>query len=189
LKSDGDDVPVAAGMKVQLGFGCCTAVTLIAATVFLGCSSDDCADRGPAAIQRAIPHLSPDVVSNLVGEASVCIADALAQPIVQPFVMPTTDKAPVAYGLRVEPASDFSFGMGSSVMVRTRGTSAPYMAVRLPVHMGAGLCLWEVYVCVKPGGGFAQDNASWVATEGGTNAAPVVTLGDEVRVYAQLRNP
>jgi hypothetical protein len=128
------------------------------------------------------------VVSNLVGEASVCIADALAQPVVQPFVMPTSDKAPVAYGLRVEPASDFSFGMGSTVMVRTRGTSAPYMAVRIPVHMGAGLCLWEVYVCVKPGGGFANDNPGWVVAEGSTNAAPVVTLGEEVRLYAQQRN-
>jgi hypothetical protein len=165
----------------------CAAVTLFVAATFLGCSRDDCADRGPAAIQRAVPHLNPDVVSNLVGEAAVCIADALAQPVIQPFYMPTSDKAPVAYSLRVEPPSDFSFGMGASVMVRTRGTSAPYMAVRIPVHMGAGLCLWEVYVCVKPGGGFATDNPGWVAAEGSTNAAPVVALGDEVRLYAQLR--
>jgi len=175
-------------MRIQIRRARCCATTLVVAAAFLGCSHDDCTDRGPAAIQRAVPHLNPDVVSNLVGEASVCIADALAQPVVQPFVMPTSDKAPVAYGLRVEPASDFSFGMGSTVMVRTRGTSAPYMAVRIPVHMGAGLCLWEVYVCVKPGGGFANDNPGWVVAEGSTNAAPVVTLGEEVRLYAQQRN-
>jgi hypothetical protein len=163
-------------------------MALFIAVAFLGCARDECADRGAAAIQKAVPHLGPDVVSNLVGEASVCIADALAQPVVEPFYMPTTDKAPVAYGLRVEPASDFSFGMGATVTVRTRGTSAPYMAVRIPVHMGAGLCLWEVYVCVKPGGGFEKDNPSWAALEGGTNAAPVVALGDEVRIYAQQRS-
>jgi hypothetical protein len=167
---------------------CYGAVALVAVAAFLGCERDECADRAQAAIQKAVPHLSPDVVSNLVGEASICIADALAQPVVEPFYMPTTDKAPVAYGLRLEPVSDFSFGMGSTVTVRTRGTSAPYMAVRIPIHMGAGLCLWEVYVCVKPGGGFTNENPGWVALEGGTNAAPVVTLGDEVRVYAQQRS-
>jgi hypothetical protein len=126
------------------------------------------------------------VVSNLVREASLCIADALAEPVVQPFYMPTSDKAPVAYGLRVEPPSQFSMGMGSTVIVRTRGTSAPYMAVRVPLHVGPALCLWGVYVCVKPGGGFATDNPGWVVAEGSTNAAPVVELGDEVRLYAQL---
>jgi hypothetical protein len=126
------------------------------------------------------------VVSNLVQEASLCIADALAEPVVQPFYMPTSDKAPVAYGLRVEPPSQFSMGMGSTVIVRTRGTSAPYMAVRVPLHVGPALCLWGVYVCVKPGGGFANDNPGWVVAEGSTNAAPVVELGDEVRLYAQL---
>jgi hypothetical protein len=167
----------------------CGAVALLVAAAFLGCSRDECADRGQAAIQTVVPHLSPNVVSNLVGEASVCIADALADSVVQQFYMPTSDKAPVAYGLRAEPVSQFSFGMGSTVIVRTRGTSAPYMAVRVPIHMGAGLCLWEVYVCVKPGGGFANENPGWVAAEGGTNAAPVVTLGDEVRLYARQRSP
>jgi hypothetical protein len=54
--------------------------------------------------------------------------------------------------------------------------------------MGAGLCLWEVYVCVKPGGGFAKENPGWVVAEGSTKPAPVVTVSDEVWVYAQERN-
>jgi hypothetical protein len=166
----------------------CGAAALLMSVAFLGCSHDRCDDKGQAALQAVVPHLSPDVVSNLVREASLCIADALAEPVVQPFYMPTSDKAPVAYGLRVEPPSQFSMGMGSTVSVRTRGTSAPYMAVRVPLHVGPALCLWGVYVCVKPGGGFANDNPGWVVAEGSTNAAPVVTLGDEIRLYAQLRN-
>ncbi len=165
----------------------CGAAALLLALAFLGCNHDHCEDQGPAALQATVPHLSPDVVSNLVREASLCIADALAEPVVQQFYTPTTDKASVAYSLRVEPPSQFSVGMGSTVVVRTRGTSAPYMAVRVPLHVGPALCLWGVYVCVKPGGGFAQDNPGWVVAEGSTNAAPVVTLGDEVRLYAQLR--
>ena len=93
----------------------------------------------------------------------------------------------MAHGLTVVPAADFSIGMGATIVVRTRGTSAPYMAVRVPVQFGSGLCLWGVYVCVKPGGGFAKDNPGWVAAEGGTNAAPVVKLTDEVLLYAQQR--
>ncbi|MGD0058291.1 MAG: hypothetical protein ABSD58_02640 [Verrucomicrobiia bacterium] len=163
------------------------AAALLVAATFFGCNHDRCDDKGPAALQATVPHLSPDVVSNLVREATLCIADAMADANAPPFYTPTTDKAPVAYGLRVEPPSQFSVGMGSTVVVRTRGTSAPYMAVRVPLHVGPALCLWGVYVCVKPGGGFAQDNPGWVVAEGSTNAAPVVTLGDEVRLYAQLR--
>jgi len=163
------------------------AALLLVAVVSLGCSHQGCEDRGEAAIQAALPHLSQDVVSNLVREASQCISNAFGESVVPKFYMPTSAEAPVAYGLRVEPASDFSFGMGATVVVRTVGTSAPYMAVRVPVRMGPGLCLWEVYVCVKPGGGFAKDNPSWVAAEGGTKAAPVAKLSDEVWVYAQQR--
>ena len=166
----------------------CGAVAVLVATALVGCSSEPCDDKGPAAIQAVLPHLSPEVVSNLVREAAQCIGDALGESVVQHFYTPTSERAPVAYGLRVEPPSSLSIGMGATVVVRTRGTSAPYMAVRVPVHMGAGLCLWEVYVCVKPGGGFAKDNPSWVMAEGSTNAAPMVALSDEVRVYAQERN-
>jgi hypothetical protein len=165
---------------------CCVAV-MLAAVAFIGCNRERCEDKGEAAIQAALPHLSGEVVSNLVGEAARCIGDALAESPVPQFYVPTSEAAPVAYGLRVEPASQFSVGMGATVVVRTRGTSAPYMAVRLPVHMGAGLCLWEVYVCVKPGGGFAKENPGWVVAEGSTKVAPVVKLSDEVMVYAQLR--
>jgi hypothetical protein len=163
-----------------------TAALLVAVT-FLGCSHEQCDDQGPAAIQAVVPHLTTDIVGNLVREATLCIADAMADANAPPFYTPTTDKAPVAYSLRVEPASDFSFGMGSTVSVRTKGTSAPYMAVRVPLHVGPSTCLWGVYVCVKPGGGFANANPGWVIAEGSTNAAPVVSLGDEVRLYAQLR--
>jgi hypothetical protein len=161
----------------------------LVAAAFLGCDREPCADKGQAAIQMVVPHLSADVVSNLVREASLCIVDALADANVPPFYTPTSDKAPVAYNLRVEPPSQFSMGMGSTVVVRTRGTSAPYMAVRVPLHVGPSLCLWGVYVCVKPGGGFAKDNPGWIVAEGSTNAAPVVKLGDEVQLYSQLRGP
>ncbi len=167
---------------------CCSAATLLVAAAFLGCDREPCADKGPVAIQTVVSHLSPDVVSNFVREASLCITDALADSNAPPFYTPTVEEAPVAYGLRVEPPSQFSVGMGSTVVVRTRGTSAPYMAVRVPLHVGPALCLWGVYICVKPGGGFAKDNPGWVVAEGSTNAAPVVALGDEIRLYAQLRS-
>ncbi len=170
-------------------YALCGAAVMLAAVVFIGCNRERCEDKGQAAIQAALPHLSESVVSNLVDEAAHCIGDALAESPVPQFYVPTSEAAPVAYGLRVEPASQFSVGMGATVVVRTRGTSAPYMAVRVPVHMGAGLCLWEVYVCVKPGGGFAKDNPAWVVAEGSTKAAPVVRLSDEVALYAQERNP
>jgi hypothetical protein len=165
----------------------CGAAALLVVAAFLGCDREQCADKGPAALQATVPHLTPDVVSNLVREASLCIADAVADANAPAFYTPTTDKAPVAYSLRVEPPSQFSVGMGATVVVRTRGSSAPYMAVRVPLHVGPALCLWGVYVCVKPGGGFANDNPGWVVAEGSTNAAPVVKLGDEVQLYAQQR--
>jgi hypothetical protein len=175
-------------MRVQTRYGVCGTVALLLAVAFLGCNhSEPCADNGEAAIQATVPHLTPAVVSNLVREASQCIADALADANAPAFYRPMTSEAPVAYSLRVEPTSQFSVGMGSTVTVRTKGTSAPYMAVRVPLHVGPALCLWEVYVCVKPGGDFANDNPDWVVAEGNTNAAPVVALGDEVRLYAQLR--
>ena len=166
----------------------CGAAALIVAAALLGCDRVRCEDRGEAAIEAVLPHLSQDVVSNLVGEASLCIADSLAEPVVPQFSTPTVEKAPVAHGLTVVPPAEFSIGMGATVVVRTRGTSAPYMAVRVPVHLGSGLCLWGVYVCIKPGGGFAKDNPSWVVAEGSTNAAPVVKLSDEVLLYAQQRS-
>lgn len=174
-------------MRWEMRSALCGAAALLAA-VFLGCNGERCEDRGEAALQAALPHLSQGVVSNLVDEAAHCIGDALAESPVPQFYVPTSERTPVAYGLRVEPPSQFSVGMGATVVVRTRGTSAPYMAVRVPVHMGAGLCLWEVYVCVKPGGGFAKDNPGWVVAEGSTRAAPVVKLSDEVVLYAQERN-
>jgi hypothetical protein len=168
-------------------FALCGAAALFVTVTFIGCNHERCDDKGPAAIQATLPHLTPDVVSNLVREATLCIADAMADANSPAFYTPTTDKAPVAYVLRVEPRSDFSFGMGSTVTVRTKGTSAPYLAVRIPLHVGPALCLWGVYVCVKPGGGFANDNPTWVVAEGTTNAAPILKLGDEVQLYAQLR--
>ncbi|HVM60334.1 MAG TPA: hypothetical protein VMV72_05640 [Verrucomicrobiae bacterium] len=166
-------------------FALCSAALLAAG--LLGCSHERCEDQGPAAIQLALPHLTPDVLNNLVREASVCITNALADSPVPPFYVPTSDEAPVAYHLRAEPPSQFSVGMGATVAVRTTGTSAPYMAVRLPVHAGPSLCLWGVYVCVKPGGGFANENPGWVAVQAGTTPAPVVKINDEVVVYAELR--
>ncbi|HTS17097.1 MAG TPA: hypothetical protein VMP11_05955 [Verrucomicrobiae bacterium] len=169
-------------------FTLCSAVALLAVAGLSGCNRVPCEDRGDTAIQMALPHLTPDVVGKLVAEASLCITNALADSPVPPSYVPTTDEAPVAYSLRAEPPSQFSMGMGATVAVRTVGISAPYMAVRLPVHAGAGLCLWGLYVCVKPGGGFARDNPTWVAAEGSTKPAPVVRLNDEVILYAELRS-
>jgi hypothetical protein len=160
---------------------------LFIATIFAGCNYDRCEDKGPAAIQALLPHLTPDMVSNLVREASLCIADSAAQPVVVPSYTPTTDKAPVAYGLKVESPTEFRISMGPFIAVRNHGTSSPYMAIGVPVHLGSGLCLWSVYVCVKPGGGFAKDNPTWVIAEGKTNAAPVVKLSNEIVVYAEQR--
>jgi hypothetical protein len=174
-------------MGVRTRYLLCGAAALLMSVAFLGCSHEQCDDQGQAALQAVVPHLTPDVVSNLTQEATLCIADAMADANVPPFYTPTTDKAPVAYGLRVEPASQFSFGMGSTVTVRTKGTSAPYMAVRIPLHVGPSLCLWGVYVCVKPGGGFASDNSGWVVAERSTTPAPVLKLNDEIQLYAQQR--
>ena len=188
VKTVNKEIPRRHLMGWEMRWALCGAAALFAVVTFLGCNREPCEDKGAAAIQSALPHLSQGVVSNLVGEAGQCISAALADSPVPPFYVPTSELAPVAYGLRIEPPSNFSFGMGATVVVRTRGTSAPYMAVRVPVHMGAGLCLWEVYVCVKPGGGFAKENPSWVVAEGSTKPAPVVTVSDEVMVYAQERN-
>jgi hypothetical protein len=165
----------------------CNLAVLFVAAVLLGCNRDRCEDRGETAIQALLPHLTQEVVSNLVREASLCIADSSAQPVVEPFYNPSSQEAPVAYGLKVESPAEFRISTGPLVAVRNRGTSAPYMAVRVAVHFGSGLCLWNVYVCVKPGGGFAKDNPSWVVAEGSTNAAPVVKLSDEVLLYAEQR--
>ena len=181
-------VPLAKDSFPNMRWALCGAAALVVSAALLGCDRVRCEDRGEAAIQAVLPHLSQDVVSNLVGEASLSIADALAESVVPQFYTPTVEKAPVAHSLTVVPPSDFSIGMGATIVVRTRGTSAPYMAVRVPVQFGSGLCLWGVYVCVKPGGGFAKDNPVWVTAEGGTNAAPVVKLTDEVVLYAQQRS-
>jgi hypothetical protein len=171
---------------MRFALGSLAALFVVAA--FLGCDRERCEDRGQEAIQAVLPHLNQDVVSNLVREASVCITNSSVQPVAEPFYTPTSEEAPVAYGLKVESTTEFRVSTGPLVVVRNRGTSAPYMAVRVPVHFGSGLCLWGVYVCVKPGGGFAKDNPSWVSSERGTNAAPVVKLSDEVLLYAQQRS-
>jgi len=173
--------------RYDMRSACDSLAALFMAAALLGCNHDKCDNKGDAAIQALLPHLTQDVVSNLVREASLCIADSSAQPVTVPFYMPTTDKAPVAYSLKVESPTEFRISTGPLVAVRNRGTSAPYMAVRVPVHFGTGLCLWSVYVCVKPGGGFAKNNPSWVVAEGKTNAAPAVKLSDEVLLYAEQR--
>jgi hypothetical protein len=164
--------------------GLSNLAALVVVASFLGCSR--CEDRGEAAMQAALPQLTQGVVSNLVNEASVCIANSSAQSV-GPYYMPPLAEAPIAHGLKAKSGSEVTFGMGPDVVVHTRGASAPYMSIRVPVHTGAGICMWGVTICVKPGGGFAQSNANWILEGRGTNATPVVKLSDEVLVYAELR--
>lgn len=178
--------PVMKSGRSDMRYALCSAVSLIVAAAFLGCGR--CEDRGQEVLQAVLPHLNRDVVSNLVREASVCITNSSVQPVDEAFYTPTSEEAPVAYGLKVESPTEFRISAGPLVVVRRRGTSAPYMAIRVPVHTGSGLCLWGVYVCVKPGGGFAKENPNWVIADGSTNAAPVVKLSDEVQLYAEQRS-
>jgi hypothetical protein len=134
-----------------------------------------------------LPQLTQDVVSNLVREASVCIANSSAQTGSGPYYSPPWADIPVARGLKPTAGTEATYSMGPDVVVHTRGASAPYMSIRVPVHPGAGVCLWGVTVCLKPGGGFAKDNANWILEGRGTNATPVVKLSDEVLVYAEMR--
>jgi len=161
--------------------------SIFVATFFLGCQR--CEDRGQIAMQAVLPQLNQAVVGSLVREASLCISNASAQPVVEHYYMPSSTEAPVAHGLKPVLSSEAVYGPGPTVVVHTQGASAPYMSVRVPVHTGAGLCLWSVSICIKPGGGFAKDdNHNWILEDRGTNATPVVKLSDEVLVYAEMRN-
>jgi hypothetical protein len=156
---------------------------LVVAAAILGCGPK-CEDRGTAAIQRVLPFLSETVVSNLVHEASTSIADAAALFPGQPFFSPAWADVPVAHGLRV----DTGYGTGPTIVVRTHGASTPYLAVGVPVHFSPGLCLWTVYVCIKPGGGFARAGTGWDLAERNTNATPVVEFNNEVLLYAEQQS-
>ena len=138
-------------------------------------------------MQAMLPQLTQAVLSNLVHEASVCIANSSAQSADRPYYMPTLAEAPVAYGMKPEAGAEATYSMGPDVVVHARGDSAPYMSIRVPVHPGAGVCMWGVTICLKPGGGFAKDNANWILEGRGTNTTPVVKLSDEVLVYAEMR--
>jgi len=163
-------------------------VALFVVVSLLGCG-DRCEDRGQAALQAMLPQLTRAVVSNLVQEASVSIAEASAQPGSEPYYMPASQETPVARGLKPEASSEVTYSMGNSVVVHNRGPSAPFVSVRVPVHPGSGPCSWGVYMCIKPGGGFARDDTNnWVVEGRGTNATPVVKLSDEVLVYAERRS-
>jgi len=140
-------------------------------------------------MQAMLPQLNQDVLSKLVREASSCISHAADQPADEHFYMPKTAEAPVARGLQPVSGSGVKYSLGPDVVVHRRGASAPYMSVRVPVRTGSGLCLWGVYVCIKPGGGFAKDsNNNWILEDRSADATPVVQLSNEVLVYADRRN-
>jgi len=124
-----------------MGRGLSGLAALFVAGAFLGCG-DRCEDRGQAAMQAVLPQLNQAVVSNLVREASACIANSSADIGGGPFYMPSVKEAPIAHGLKPESGSEVKFSMGPSVVVHTRRPSAPYMAIRVPVHTGSGVCLW-----------------------------------------------
>jgi len=167
--------------------GLSSLAALTVAASFFGCSNR-CEDRGEAAIQAVLPQLNQEVVSNLLGEAALCIANSSAQPVVEPYYMPSLAEAPVAHGLKPVAPSEVKYSLGPAIVVHTRGAGAPYMSVRVPVQTGSGLCLWGVYVCISPGEGFARDNGNWILEGRGTNATPVVKLSEEVLVYADRRS-
>ena len=137
-------------------------------------------------MQAMLPQLTQTVASNLVREASVCIANSSSQSV-GPYYSPPWADTPVARGLKPEAGAEATFSMGPDVVVHTRGASAPYMSVRVPVHPGAGVCMWGVKICIKPGGGFEKDGANWILEGHGTNTTPIVRVNDEVLVYAEMR--
>ena len=138
-------------------------------------------------MQAVLPQLNQVVIGNLVREASLCISNSSAQPDAA-YYMPSLEEAPVAHGLKPVSSAEVKYGLGPTVAVHNRGASAPYMSVRVPVQTGAGLCLWGVHICIKPGGGFAKDNNNWILEERGTDATPVVRFSDEILVFAERRN-
>jgi len=140
-------------------------------------------------MQAMLPQLNQDILSKLVHEASSCISNAAAQPADEPYYMPPTTEVPVARGLQPVSGSGVKYSFGPDVVVHRRGASAPYVSVRVPVQTGSGLCLWGVYVCIKPGGGFAKDNSNnWILEGRSAEATPVVQLSNEALVYADRRN-
>jgi hypothetical protein len=159
---------------------------MFVAVALLGCQR--CEDRGPIAMQAMLPQLDQAVLGKLVREASQCISNAAIQSEGQPYYMPSTAEAPVARGLKPVASAVVKYNLGPDVVVHNRGPGAPYMSVRVPVQTGAGLCLWGVYVCIKPGGGFAMDGNDWILEGRDASATPVVKLSDEVLVYADRRN-
>jgi len=164
-------------------YGLNSLAAMVVAAAFVGCSR--CEDRGEAAMHAMLLQLTQGVVSNLVHEASVCIANSLSQSV-GPYYSPPWADTPVARSLKPEAGSEATFSMGPDIVVHTRGASAPYMSVRVPVHPGAGVCIWEVIICVKSGGGFAKGSAGWTLEGRGTNTTPIVEVSDEVLVYAEI---
>ena len=175
------------GFRLLSSVSCLLSSVLLLSATLLSCTQTSCDDKGPAAIQTLLPHLTPNVLTNLLHEASVCIADSAAQPVLDTFYNPSSEEAPVARALKVESPTEFRMSTGPLVNVHNRGPSAPYLSIRVPVHFGSGYCLWSVYVCLKPGGSFAQNNPTWTTTEHGTTPAPVVKLSNEILLYAQQR--
>ena len=162
-------------------------MTICVVASFLGCQR--CEDRGQTALQAVLPQLNQVVISNLVHEASVGVSNAAAQPADESYYMPSSAEAPMAHGLRPASSSEAEYGAGAAVVVHRRGAGAPYMSVRIPVRTGGGLCLWDVCICIKPGGGFAKDSKGWVIEDRSATATPIVQLSDEVLVYADRRSP
>jgi hypothetical protein len=141
-------------------------------------------------MQAMVPQLSPTLISNLVREASLCISNAAIQSDGGHYYMPPPAEVPVAHDLKPVGSSVVKYSFGPDVVVHNRGPGTPYMSVRVPVQTGAGLCLWGVYICIKPGGGFAKDgNNNWVLEDRDATATPIVKVSDEVLVYADRRNP
>jgi hypothetical protein len=160
---------------------------MFVAASFLGCQR--CEDRGQIAMQAMLPQLNQVVLGKLVREASLCISNAVAQSDGAHYYMPPPAEVPVAHGLKPVSSSEVKYSFGPDVVVHNRGPSAPYVSVRVPVQTGGELCLWGVYICIKPGGGFAKDGNNWILEDRDATATPVVKLSDEVLVYADRRNP
>jgi hypothetical protein len=82
-------------------------------------------------VQAVLPQLDQAMISNLVREASVCIARASTQSVVEPFDIVRREDAPVAISLKAVSV----LGMDSTALVVLRGASAPYMCIQVPVAL------------------------------------------------------
>jgi len=160
-------------------------VAIFATTAFVGCTR--CGNKREAALQAVLPQIDQAVASNLVHEASLAIASAVAQRAKtgDSIYLVLQRDAPIAYGFK----TDSDIRMGNAVFVDLSHASAPQMTIKIPIHYGLGLSWWQVLVFIKPGGGFAKNNDAGYMVGGFTNETSFVKYSDEILLWAGQRSP